>query len=81
MKPVKPPLQTRSTQYNSLSEIRDLVAHIETVAVGLRSGVYQPMDEDLKDLSLQLFSLAQQLRDFNNSKIIAAGGTLALKMY
>lgn len=55
-------------EYNSVSEVRDLVQHMEKVAVGIKSGVYKPTDEDFQDLSTQLFGLAAQLRTFLNEK-------------
>lgn len=56
------------SEYNSVSEVRDLVSHMEKVAVGIKSGLYKPSDADFQDLSVQLFSLASQLRTFVNEK-------------
>lgn len=55
-------------KYNSISEVRDMILHIERVAVGIRSGLYDPVDSDFKELSIQLFSLAQQLKTFLQEK-------------
>ena len=63
-----PPHNETKLEYNSLSELRDLIIHMERFATGLKSGIYKPNDDDFQDLSTQIFSLAQQLKTFSKEK-------------
>lgn len=58
-----------SRKFNTLSELRDLVCHMELVAAGIKSGSYTPVDPDILDLSDQLTTLASQLREFKRQKM------------
>ena len=55
-------------QGNSVAEVRDLSIHMKRVAVGIKSEMYKPNDDDFQELSTQLFSLATQLDTFIEEK-------------
>lgn len=55
-------------KYNSLSELRDLVFHMERYAVGIKGGLYLPYDADFGDLAIQIMSCATQLKEFVTQK-------------
>lgn len=60
----------RQVMYHSLSELNDLIIHMERFSVGITAGVYQPIDPDFKDLAVQIAKVAGQLRDFSKSKAV-----------
>lgn len=55
-------------QYHSLSELRDLISHIERFSVGVKAKLYAPVDNDFVELADQLGVVATQLKDFNKQK-------------
>lgn len=69
MKTVQPEVHIPpTTKYHSISELQDLIIHMERFSVGVTAGVYQPLDPDFKDLAVQIAKVAGQLRDFMKSK-------------
>lgn len=62
------PLPTPVKKYNALSELRDLVLHLERYSVSLKAGLYQPIDNDFEDLATQIMVVAQQLKEFSIQK-------------
>jgi hypothetical protein len=57
-----------SGQYHSLSELRDLISHIDRFSVGIQARLYEPIDRDFIDLSHQLEGISTQLKTFLKQK-------------
>jgi hypothetical protein len=56
------------SSYSSLSELRDLIIHMERYSAGVAGGLYHPCDKEFQELAQQLFGLAAQLKDFSRQK-------------